>query len=146
MAKAKLLVNNGMHRLMNNKKYRLLFTGLIGDTDIFRKKMAQKGVKDSFVDKMLSEAPVIIKQNLTLESARKYADTLSEMGACITILDQFSNGEIKGGDRPPAPMSHFLPCPRCGLIQPEAGVCPRCGFDLTGVKNSGEGSVASNRI
>ena len=119
VAKAKLLINSGMHRLMNNKKYRLLFTGLIDDRDIFRKKMAQKGVKHSLVDQMLSEAPV---------------------------LDQFSNGESKGGDRPLAPMSHFLPCPRCGLIQPEADVCPRCGFDLTGVKNSGEGSVASNRI
>ena len=103
VAKAKLLINSGMHRLMNNKKYRLLFTGLIDDRDIFREKMAQKGVKHSLVDQMLSEAPVIIKQNLTLESARKYVDILSEMGPALLFWINSQTGRAKEGTGPLRP-------------------------------------------
>ncbi|RLB84575.1 MAG: hypothetical protein DRH15_04570 [Deltaproteobacteria bacterium] len=134
-----------MYYSTNNKKYRLLFSGLIGDVVIFKEKMARKGVKQALVEQMLKEAPIIIKQNLTLEAARKYADSLSEMGARITILDQLPQDSSERRNKAPTPMSHFVLCPRCGLVQQGNHVCARCGLDLAGLRSGGESSVSGNR-
>ena len=107
--------------------------------------MIQKGVRAELVDQMLREAPIIVKHNLSLAVARKYADMLCAMGAKITILEQDPDGQGKGLKGQPAPMSSFLPCPRCGLVQQDSGTCPRCGFDLTVQGTNGEAHVTSDR-
>ncbi len=134
-----------MNHSMNYKKYQLLFGGLLGDEKRFRNMMARRGVKHSLVDQMLREAPVIVKQNLSLETARKYADALSAMGAKVTILDQDPQENQKESSNKVTPMSSFLPCPRCGLVQPETDVCPRCGYHLVALGSDGEAHVTGDR-
>ncbi len=130
---------------MAPKMYQLLFAGLLGEEKKFREMMYHQGVRPSLVDQMLREAPIIVKQNLSLKAARKYAELLSAMGARITILDQFSQQDDEQDTEPPTPMSSFVPCPQCGLVQSNVNVCPRCGFRLTGQSCKGEGRVASDR-
>ena len=118
---------------MAPKMYQLLFAGLLGEEKKFREMMYLKGVRPSLVDQMLQEAPIIVKQNLSLQAARKYAELLSAMGAKITILNQVPKGEDGKEDTGrPAPMSSFVLCPQCGLVQSNGNICPRCGFRLTG--------------
>lgn len=130
---------------MAGKMYQLLFAGLLGEEKKFREMMHVMGVRPSLVDQMLREAPIIVKQNLSLQSARKYAELMSAMGAKITILDQFPQSGDEQETEPPSPMSSFVPCPQCGLVQSNDDICPRCGFRLTGQGGKGEGRVPSNR-
>lgn len=131
--------------MKRSKRYQLLFRGVAGDRDSFKAKMVQKGVREFLVEQMLIRAPVIIKQNLSMELARKYADSLARMGARVTILDQASPGKDVAAGSVPTPMSGFAPCPHCGLIQSQNDVCPRCGLNLVAAAKGGEDSVTSDR-
>ncbi|GEM_PF-3197781 len=127
------------------KKYQLVFMGLWSDERRFREMMSLRGVKPSLIDQMLREAPIIVKQNLSMQSARKYAETLSAMGARVTILDQTPPEKERNGGSGLTPMSSFVPCPQCGLVQSGSDTCPRCGFRLADKDGKGEACVASDR-
>jgi len=128
------------------KRYRLLFIGVAGDEGHFRAELQAKGVQDRLIDQMFELAPVIIKQGLSLAQARHYADMLRAMGAKITILDDQGAPRARQSKDAPlvTPMSEFVPCPQCGLVQPEGSVCYRCGADLSSCSRNGGQRVAGH--
>ena len=60
------------------KTYRVVFQGLLSRETAFREGMERLGVGPETVDRMLSAAPVPIKQDLTLRDARVYAEAVQE--------------------------------------------------------------------
>ena len=115
-----------------NKKYRVLFHGLIEDKSVFKNKMTRLGAPSGTVDRILREAPIILKGDLTLGGARQYADVVQDAGGMVTIQE---NGYFEDSVRIDSSNSFFsfkdiTMCPECGFKQPKGEICERCGFKL----------------
>jgi hypothetical protein len=114
------------------KKYRVLFQGLLGDKNAFKARMIYLGAPPETVDRMIQEAPVILKGDLSLGDARQYADTVQEAGGRVMIQEHgyskepmrthYSNSIVS--------LKDFTMCPECGLKQPKGEICGRCGLRL----------------
>jgi hypothetical protein len=114
------------------KTYRVVFQGLLTRETTFRESMERLGVESETVDRMLSTAPVPIKQGLTLREARVYAEAVQEAGGRVCIRE---HGEVVEGENAPTappvrPLKSFTRCPECGLKQEWAATCARCGCRL----------------
>ncbi len=114
------------------KKYRIFFHGINGEEETFRVRMAHLGAPPEIVDKMLSDAPIILKTGLSLENSRRYAEALQDAGGRVTIEE---NGYFEKSRRvvhsvPVAPFEDFTMCPECGFKQPKGLICIKCGFRL----------------
>jgi len=115
-----------------NKKYRVVFFGIALDTDVFRQNMAKLGVPDSTLDKYMKNAPVVLKRDLSLADARRYAETIINAGGLVNIQE---TGEFLETKSPAERISisskqDFVLCPNCGFKQIKEDFCARCGFDL----------------
>ncbi len=115
-----------------NKKYRVVFFGIALDTDVFRQNMAKLGVPDSTLDKYMKNAPVVLKRDLSLADARRYAETIINAGGLVNIQE---TGEFLETKSPAERISissnqDFVLCPNCGFKQIKEHFCARCGFDL----------------
>jgi hypothetical protein len=113
-----------------NKKYRVLFHGLIEDKAVFKTQMKHLGVPSGTVDRIIREAPIILKGGFTLAGARKYADVVQDAGGIVTIQE---NGYFEESTRIEvsnsfASFKDITMCPECGLKQPKGKICERCGF------------------
>lgn len=118
------------------KKYRVLFHRLIRDKELFRARMVRLGVPAETVEKIVQKAPVILKEDMTLGSARRYADAVQEAGGRVTIQEY---GNFEGSGRINRPVSiasfrDFTMCPECGFKQPKVEICVKCGFKLKRVE------------
>jgi len=114
------------------KKYRVVFHGLISKREDFTASMESLGVTKEIVDRMIKKAPVILKCDLTLKSARQYADTMQDAGGRVTIQENGRFDEPRRFNRPIsiASFRDFTMCPECGFKQPKAEFCCKCGFRL----------------
>jgi hypothetical protein len=115
-----------------DKKYRILFHGLIGDEQAFKARMRRLGALPETVDTMITKAPVILKKGLTSRDARRYADAVLEAGGRVTIQE---DGCVEASVRTKpqvriAPFEDITLCPECGLKQPKGKTCPKCGTRL----------------
>jgi hypothetical protein len=115
-----------------DKKYRVLFHGVMGDEQAFKARMGRLGALPGTVDTMIAKAPVILKKGLTPVDARRYADAVLEAGGRVTIQeDACAEAPVRTntGVRI-APFEDIIMCPECGLKQPKGETCPKCGTVL----------------
>lgn len=113
------------------KKYRVLFQGLIEkDKEVFKAGMVRLGAPAGIVDKMFEKAPVIMKGDLTLGDARRYADAVQDAGGRVTIQEHghFEESRRMNASVSIPPFQEFTMCPECGLKQPKGETCAKCGF------------------
>ena len=127
------------------KKYRVFFYGLSGDEEYFRSCMAQLGAPPETVDKMLTKAPVILKEGLTLAFSAQYADAVRKAGGIVEVQEHGCSEESMNHPISIASFKDFTMCPECGLKQQKRETCVKCGFRLVNVENGlGPKNVAGN--
>jgi len=114
------------------KQYRVVFLGFKDDADAFRDNMAELGVPYDTLDKYIRKAPIVLKRDLDLADARKYADAIINAGGLVNIQEtgEFPDTPSTADNRPNAPDPDFVLCPNCGFKQQRKDRCVRCGFDL----------------
>lgn len=116
------------------KRYCVIFQGLMSDQERFRHRMAALGASPDVLERMMSRAPLVVKEDLTLEQAKRYSDLIRGAGGKVAIYDR------GWGERHAHRLSHpwavahfekFTPCPRCGLKHLKGETCPRCGLMIS---------------
>ena len=100
-----------------DKKYRIVFLGLLKGPVEFAQGMSGLGVGFTAIEEMIQKVPVVMKGGMTLREARAYADAVQEAGGRVNIHEV----EIK-------PLDKFTECPECGFKQLKGGACVKCGF------------------
>lgn len=118
---------------MVEKKYRVVFLGLVHEMEGFTAGMLSLGVQVSMVEEMVRKAPVVLKAKMSLARARKYAEAVQAAGGKVNIQD---DGLVEVPSRDPGfmeikPFEYFTMCPECGHKQPRAESCVRCGRSFT---------------
>jgi hypothetical protein len=119
------------------RRYRVLFHGVVKDVRVFHEEMSRLGVQAQVAGQMIQNAPVIVKQNLTLGIAHRYAEAIKKAGGKVIIQEQGKSDVFENTSEPPeavtiVPMEAFTMCPQCGLKQVKGKSCVRCGFVLRG--------------
>jgi len=106
--------------------------GIMNDEETFRNNMANLGVSYTDLDKYIKNAPVVLKRDLRLADARKYADAIINAGGLVNIQEtgEFPETRSPTKKRITSPGQDFVLCPNCGLKQEKEDFCVRCGFDL----------------
>ncbi|MFC1821670.1 hypothetical protein ACFL9T_03120 [Thermodesulfobacteriota bacterium] len=112
-----------------NKKYRVVYLGLLASRERFKDRMSDLGVAPEVTEMIFDKAPVILKAEMTLSDARRYADAILHAGGQVRIQQE---GELKEPTtvRTPfaiQPLESFTMCPECGYKQLKAENCERCG-------------------
>jgi hypothetical protein len=115
-----------------NKKYRVVFLGLIEREEDFTSRMSRLGVSSEAVQQIIQRAPIVLKRNMTLGDAREYADAIQYAGGRVNIQE---HGFFEKPDRinrlfDIKPLENFTMCPRCGYKQLKEKACVKCGFLL----------------
>ncbi len=115
-----------------NKVYRVVFTGLQQTEEYFKSRISMLGVSPDHADKILKKAPVVLKEDKSLEYIRKYAKAITGAGGNVSIRSFiYSKPEEKNTFTIPG-MSAFTQCSRCGHRQPKKVRCVRCGLHFNG--------------
>jgi hypothetical protein len=111
-------------------KYLVVFHGLSGSPDLFRRRMRGFGAPAHAIERMMEEAPLILKRGLQLEYARRYADAITQAGGLVTVAEHRHPNPVanRAHDVSIASFGSFTMCPRCGFKQLKKPVCDRCGF------------------
>jgi hypothetical protein len=112
------------------KKYRIALFGFHADEEIFRQNMAKLGVSSSTLDKYIERAPVVLKRDLTLKDARKYAEAIINAGGFVNIQETGEFPNNSSIENHILPAEDFIRCPNCGFRQKKNDFCVRCGFNL----------------
>jgi hypothetical protein len=111
-----------------SRKYRILFLGISVDEDQFRSQMGLLGVGSDSVNRIVRNSPVILKQDLTLEFAGRYANAIRKAGGIVEVRAQYLPAKSPGPSISIASFRNFTMCPKCGLKQQRNHACVRCGF------------------
>ncbi len=117
------------------KQYRVVLLGINNDDETFRNNVAKLGVPHNAVDKYIKKAPVVLKRDLSLADARKYADAIIDAGGLVNIQEtgEIPDIQTSGDRRISFTDQDFVQCPNCGFKQKRADVCVRCAFDLSSI-------------
>lgn len=123
------------------KTYRVVFLELRAAEDEFREHMRGLGADDVKVEQILTHAPLVIRRDLSLKTARRYAEAVEEAGGRVCIQEH-GNCDDKEDNRGWAirTLDQFTMCPECGFKQVKANFCIRCGHALGVTKNNHEPS------
>ena len=115
-----------------DKKYRVVFLGLIESQDAFLESMSRLGVSSGTVEQIISHAPIILKGDLSLGSAREYADAVQHAGGRVNIQEHGIMEEPRrlGKTLDIKSLEEFTMCPQCGHKQLRTSTCPKCGKSL----------------
>ena len=121
------------------KKYRVLFLGLVGNEEAFKKRMSNLGVPIPTVDLMINKAPVVLKADMTLKEARQYADAVQLAGVKVNIQDHglFEEPETINRSLHIMLLEDFIMCPECGYKQLREKACVKCGY-IFGMETTGQ--------
>lgn len=113
-----------------NKKYRVVFLGLLEDRENFIQKMSRLGVSQTMIERIISKTPIVIKRDMTLGDARHYADAIQYAGGRVSIQDHGVFEEASHNERSVdiAPLENFIMCPQCGYKQLKDRACVKCGM------------------
>ena len=113
-----------------NKKYRVVFLGLIESSENFKEKMSRLGVSPTMVDQIISKMPVVLKGDMSLRDARQYADAIQYAGGRVNIQEHGVFEEPEHNERSVdiAPLENFIMCPQCGYKQLKDQACVKCGM------------------
>jgi len=116
------------------KRYKVVFLGLVKTEDDFKEGMSRQGISPTEVEKMITEAPVILKEDMTIGIARRYADDIMQAGGKVNIEEYGfieDDPEKKTGSLKIEPLESFTMCPQCGHKQLKAEQCVKCGLTLS---------------
>jgi len=113
-----------------NKKYRVVFLGLLEGREKFIQKMSRLGVPTTMVEYIISKIPIVMKRDLTLRDARQYADSIQYAGGRVNIQEHGVFEEPVHNERfvDIAPLEQFIMCPQCGYKQIKDQACVKCGM------------------
>ncbi len=117
-----------------DKKYRVVFLGLVKSKEHFIQGMSGLGVSFTMCEKILHKTPVILKGNMPLGRARQYADAVQDAGGRVNIQEHGIFEEQERTDRSAdiKPFDSFFMCPECGYKQLKAEACIKCGHLFQG--------------
>lgn len=117
-----------------DKKYRVVFLGLIENQDTFQQGMSRLGVPLATVEQIISCAPIVLKEDLSLGAAREYADVVQHAGGRVNIQEHGIMEEPRRHSRPVdlKSMQEFIMCPQCGHKQLRTAICSKCGKAFEG--------------
>ncbi|MBW1669158.1 MAG: hypothetical protein JRJ66_14140 [Deltaproteobacteria bacterium] len=112
------------------KKYRVLFLGLLKSRQEFEEGMSKLGVNGSEVKEILQKGTVILKSGMRLKEARQYADAIQLAGGRVRIEEHgfFEEDEQMHKTFEIKPLGQFIACPECGYKQLKGKSCLKCGF------------------
>lgn len=115
------------------KKYRVVFVGMMVDTVILKENMAKLGVSDLTLEKYIKKAPIVLKRDLSLGDARRYAEAIINAGGLVNIQETGEVPETKSSAEEISISSNedFVICPNCGFKQKKENFCVRCGWILS---------------
>jgi hypothetical protein len=116
------------------KRYCIIFQGLLAGHEQFRQRMAALGASPDVLERMMSRAPLVVKDDLTLGQARRYSELIREAGGKVAIYDRGWGERFEYRMGHPWTVAHFekfTPCPRCGLKHLKGETCPRCGLMMS---------------
>jgi len=104
----------------------------MNDEETFRNSMVKLGVSYTDLDKYIKNTPVVLKRDLRLADARKYADAIINAGGLVNIQEtgEFPETRSPTKKRTASAGQDFVLCPNCGFKQKKEDFCVRCGFDL----------------
>jgi len=124
-----------------DKKYRVVFLGLVDNDEGFQERMYRLGVPLQTVEQMISSAPIVLKGGLSLGAAREYADAVQHAGGRVNIQEYGIMEEARRLAKPldVKSLQAFAMCPQCGHKQLKAPVCSKCG-KIFGPGEAGDGS------
>ena len=113
-----------------NKKYRVIFLGLLDGREDFIRKMSRLGVSPTMVEQIISKMPIVMKRDMTLGDARQYADAIQYAGGRVNIQEHGVFEEPENNERSVdiAPLENFIMCPQCGYKQLKDQACVKCGM------------------
>jgi hypothetical protein len=113
-----------------DKRYRVIFLGLTNREVDFKKGMFMFGVTYEMADLIIQKAPVVLKEDMRLREARRYADAVQGAGGRVKIQDHgfFTDDQVNVTSSNIEPLENFLMCPQCGHKQLKSEACVRCGF------------------
>lgn len=91
-------------------------------------KMARLGVDHGQADEIISRSPIILKEGLDSDAARRYADAVQDAGGRVVIKDNGRADERKLSGQPLVitPFRGFIMCHKCGHKQPKGSICEKC--------------------
>jgi ribosomal protein L32 len=113
-----------------DKKYRIVFLGLLKGPEEFAQSMSGLGVEFTAVEEMIQKVPVVLKGGMTLREARAYADAVQEAGGRVNIQEHgfFEEPRQLRNDVEIKPLEKFTECPECGFKQLKGDACVKCGY------------------
>ena len=119
---------------MSDKKYLCVFRGFRGDEESFRAAMGRHGLGEKFLGDLIAKAPVVVKRDVELREARRYADILQEAGGIVSIVEngEFTDRKKPARKYPIKSFEAFVMCPECGFKQAGSANCERCGRKIGG--------------
>jgi len=117
-----------------DKKYRVVFLGLLQSKADFVQRMSMLGVSPATAEDILQKVPVVLKRDMTLGDARQYADAVQDAGGKVNIQEHGHFEETKQINKPfdIKPLGKFIMCPECGYKQLKAEACLKCGLIFKG--------------
>jgi hypothetical protein len=111
------------------KRYRVVFLGVLKERADFKARVGDLGVPPATVEEMVLKAPVILKEDLPLRTARRYADAVQDVGGRVKIEEHGSFERLEPLRRIAIkPLDTFMMCPECGYRQLKSEACVKCGF------------------
>lgn len=112
-----------------NKVYKVVFFGLSEKEELFKERISSLGISLEKANKMIKKAPVVLKENESLDYLKKYAAAITGAGGWVKIFT--SSLREEAGDKSNIPaMASFIQCPQCGFRQLKKEKCDKCGLDL----------------
>jgi hypothetical protein len=115
------------------KKYRVVFLGVNVALDVFSEHMAKLGVSGPVLENYIKKAPVVLRRDLSLADARRYAEAIINAGGLVHIQETGEFPDIRPSYRKMSASPHedFMVCHTCGFKQKRGDRCVRCGFELS---------------
>ena len=115
-----------------DKKYRIIFLGLTKNKNEFSLFLSKFGIDSRLSEMIVDKAPVTLKENLHLGTARRYADIFQSAGGKVSIQAHglFEKRRSNSSSINIEPLENFTMCPQCGFKQLKVDICARCGLIL----------------
>ena len=113
-----------------DKVYKVVFLGLSEKEETFKGKISSLGISLEKAEKMIKKAPVVLKENESLDYLKKYAAAITGAGGWVRIYTCPVKSSAEGEADIPA-MANFMQCPQCGFKQLKEEGCVKCGMDFS---------------
>ncbi len=115
-----------------SKVYKVVFLGLSEREELFKERMSSLGISSEKANKMIKKAPVVLKENESLDFLKKYAAAITGAGGWVKIFSCSLKEKGDAESNIPA-MDSFIQCPQCGFRQLKEEECVKCGLDFNSI-------------